>query len=54
MSESGVGAAILQRNLRPGVYWGETEDTYPDLLLDGSTFLDGGKARLERGRVPHP
>jgi hypothetical protein len=117
MSESGLGAAILQRNLRPGVYWGESEDTHPDLLLDslptrrgspsgksligrgsvrslqpflssprkrlyyeflrgrgagyvaqvcrsleslpspqgpGSTFLDGGKARLERGRVPHP
>src|SRR5436190_16214649 len=34
MSESAVGAAILQRNLRPGVYWGESEDTHPDLLLD--------------------
>ena len=34
MSESGLGAGVLQRNLRPGVYWGESEDTHPDLLLD--------------------
>src|SRR4051794_7062040 len=53
MSESG-GAAILQRNLRPGVYWGESEDTHPDLLLDSLPKRGGsasGKSLIGRRYV---